>query len=417
MNFQQGLSGLNATSKSLEVIGNNIANAGTYGAKASRAEFADMYANSLGSAGSAGIGVRLQTVAQQFSQGSLNATSNAMDVAINGEGFFQLKSGTGETLYSRNGQFKVDSEGYIVNGQSQRLQGYGADQQGVIQTGVRTDLQFPAGGLPPRATDSISIALNFDSRSTATMPAPPTGVTYAINLDDATTYNNATSVRSYDAKGQPVDVAFYFQKSATDTWNVYAAVGSKVLETSSEAKPIIQGLKFDLAGLNPKDSNGDPLGSITLPRWWRGVLVVGLMLALGGVGWLARLWVPPATLRLTEVALATVIDDVSRAPDNRLVEIDAAQLAEHGLFAYTAIQAPLGLQERIQHVWMHEGREIDRITLDIHGGRAEGYRAWTRKQNFPPAPGGRWQVRVLTGDEQMIGTLRFRVRGSATAVP
>ncbi|HQZ01225.1 MAG TPA: DUF5924 family protein [Thauera sp.] len=159
------------------------------------------------------------------------------------------------------------------------------------------------------------------------------------------------------------------------------------------------------------------LGSITLPRWWRGVLVVGLMLALGGVGWLARLWVPPATLRLTEVALATVIDDVSRAPDNRLVEIDAAQLAEHGLFAYTAIQAPLGLQERIQHVWMHEGREIDRITLDIHGGRAEGYRAWTRKQNFPPAPGGRWQVRVLTGDEQMIGTLRFRVRGSATAVP
>ena len=207
MNFQQGLSGLNATSKSLEVIGNNIANAGTYGAKASRAEFADMYANSLGSAGSAGIGVRLQTVAQQFSQGSLNATSNAMDVAINGEGFFQLKSGTGETLYSRNGQFKVDSEGYIVNGQSQRLQGYGADQQGVIQTGVRTDLQFPAGGLPPRATDGVTIALNFDSRSEVTMPAPPTGVTYAINLDDATTYNNATSVRSYDAKGQPVDVA------------------------------------------------------------------------------------------------------------------------------------------------------------------------------------------------------------------
>jgi flagellar hook protein FlgE len=266
MNFQQGLSGLNATSKSLEVIGNNIANAGTYGAKASRAEFADMYANSLGSAGSAGIGVRLQTVAQQFSQGSLNATSNAMDVAINGEGFFQLKSSSGETLYSRNGQFKVDNEGFIVNDQSQRLQGYGADQQGVIQTGVRTDLQFPAGGLPPRATDGVTIALNFDSRSEVTMPAPPTGVTYAINLDDATTYNNATSVRSYDAKGQPVDVAFYFQKSATDTWNVYAAVGSEVLQDASGvAKPILEGLKFDLAGLNPTDSSGNPLGAITLP--------------------------------------------------------------------------------------------------------------------------------------------------------
>jgi len=147
MNFQQGLSGLNATSKSLEVIGNNIANAGTYGAKASRAEFADMYANSIGGTGNVGIGVRVQTVAQQFTQGSLNATSNSMARGpSNGEGFFQLKSSAGETLYSRNGQFKVDNEGFIVNGQNQRLQGYGADQQGVIQTGVRTDLQFPAGG-------------------------------------------------------------------------------------------------------------------------------------------------------------------------------------------------------------------------------------------------------------------------------
>ena len=266
MNFQQGLSGLNATSKSLEVIGNNIANAGTYGAKASRAEFSDMYANSIGGTGNVGIGVRVQTVAQQFSQGSLNATSNSMDVAINGEGFFQLKSSAGEPIYSRNGQFKVDNEGYIVNGQNQRLQGYGADQQGVIQTGVRTDLQFPAGGLPPHATDSISIALNFDSRSEATMPAPTAPATYAIDLDDATTYNNATSVNSYDAKGQPVSVAFFFQKSATDTWNVYAAVDSQVLkDASGEAKPIIEGLKFSLAGLEPKDASGNPLGAITLP--------------------------------------------------------------------------------------------------------------------------------------------------------
>ncbi len=159
------------------------------------------------------------------------------------------------------------------------------------------------------------------------------------------------------------------------------------------------------------------LGSITVPRWWRGMLVVGLMFALAGGGWLARLWVPPATLRLTEVALATAVDDVNRAPANRLVEIDAAQLVENGLYAYTSIQAPLGLEERIQHVWIHEGREIDRIALDIQGGREEGYRAWTRKQNFPPAPSGRWQVRVLTGDEQMIGTLRFRVHDPAPSVP
>ncbi|HQY95304.1 DUF2914 domain-containing protein, partial [Caldilinea sp.] len=109
--------------------------------------------------------------------------------------------------------------------------------------------------------------------------------------------------------------------------------------------------------------------------------------------------------------------DDNRAPRNRVVEIDAAQLLEQGLYAYTAIKAPLGLEERIEHVWIHEGREVDRIALDIRGGREEGYRAWTHKKNFPPAPGGRWQVRVLTGDEQMIGTLRFRVRDTAVAAP
>jgi hypothetical protein len=152
------------------------------------------------------------------------------------------------------------------------------------------------------------------------------------------------------------------------------------------------------------------LGSITVPRWWRGVLVAVLMLALAATGWLARLWVPPATLRLTDMALATAIDDASRAPAHNLVDIDAAQLVAQGLYAYTAIRAPLGLRERVQHVWIHEGREIDRIALDIRGGREEGYRAWTRKQNFPADPAGRWQVRVLTEDDQMIGTLRFRVR-------
>lgn len=272
MNFQQGLSGLNATSKSLEVIGNNIANANTYGSKSARAEFADMYANSIGTTSNVGIGVRVSGVAQQFTQGSLLATNNAMDVAINGEGFFQIKSSAGDLLYSRNGQFKVDSEGFIVNGQSQRLQGYSADQQGTIQTGVRTDLQFPSAGLPPRATDGVSIELNFDSRSDTTMPTPPAGQTFSIDLDNATTYNNATSVRTYDAKGQPVDVAFYFQKSSKDNWNVYAAVGGNQLkDANGAAKPIIEGLKFDSSGLNPQvpdaaaPSGYTPLNTFVMP--------------------------------------------------------------------------------------------------------------------------------------------------------
>jgi flagellar hook protein FlgE len=117
MSFQQGLSGLNATSKNLEVIGNNIANANTFGAKVSRAEFADMYAAALNGAGasSIGIGTNLAAVAQQFTQGNITTTENPMDLAINGAGFFQVSDGNSPVTYSRNGQFKVDREGYIVN--------------------------------------------------------------------------------------------------------------------------------------------------------------------------------------------------------------------------------------------------------------------------------------------------------------
>ena len=84
-----------------------------------------------------------------------------------------------------------------------------------------------------------------------------------------------------------------------------------------------------------------------------------------------------------------------------------------GLYAYTAINAPRGLDERIYHVWQFNGQEVDRIALDIHGGRKEGYRAWTHKQNFPPDAAGRWQVQVLTEDGQVIGVLRFKVTDTA----
>src|ERR1700704_4716598 len=117
MGFQQGLSGLNASSKSLEVIGNNIANANTYGAKVSRAEFADVYANAVGGSGAVGIGTTIGAVATQFTQGNITTTDNPMDIAINGNGFFELKDKAGAISYSRNGQFKVDNAGFIVNNQ------------------------------------------------------------------------------------------------------------------------------------------------------------------------------------------------------------------------------------------------------------------------------------------------------------
>lgn len=150
-------------------------------------------------------------------------------------------------------------------------------------------------------------------------------------------------------------------------------------------------------------------GSITVPAIWRKLAVVALMLALAAGGWLARLWVPPATLRMTEMAIATEIDARQRTPAGKLNELTVGELHRNGLFAYTAISAPLGLHERIHHVWVRNGEEVDRIALEIDGGRKQGYRAWTHKRNFPPDPSGRWIVKVVTDTGQMIGILRFRI--------
>ncbi|SER86481.1 Protein of unknown function [Pseudomonas sp. NFACC02] len=152
--------------------------------------------------------------------------------------------------------------------------------------------------------------------------------------------------------------------------------------------------------------------SFPLNSWKRGAGLVLMTLAIGAAGWMLRSWVPPATLWLTEVAVSTQFDNQNRTPGESIQEIGVNQLRSAGLYAYTSINAPRGLDERIYHVWRHNGEEVDRIALDIHGGRKEGYRAWTHKQNFPPDVLGKWQVRVLTEDGQMIGVLRFEVTDS-----
>jgi len=122
--------------------------------------------------------------------------------------------------------------------------------------------------------------------------------------------------------------------------------------------------------------------SFPINHWRRVLLLLAVTLAIGGAGWLLRSWVPPATLWMTEVAVSTDFDDQNRTPGDSVEEISASQLRKGGLYAYTAINAPRGLDERIYHVWRHQGREVDRIALDIHGGRKEGYRAWTHKQGW-----------------------------------
>ena len=267
MSFQQGLSGLNASSRNLEVIGNNIANANTVGAKSSRAEFADIYSTSFagGTSNSPGIGVNPGFVAQQFTQGSISTTGNTTDLAINGGGFFQTSNGTGPIQYTRNGQFKLDKDGHLVNNQGYQLMGYTANSTGQVLPGVASPIQLPTAGIDPIASSSSLVEANLDSRvqSTATVaPAAPGANVPAdqwIDISDPKTYNNATSTTVYDQQGQPITMTYYFQKVNSDEWNVYATAngqsvnvdpGTGTPESNHRLRPIAT-VDFPPNGGNP----------------------------------------------------------------------------------------------------------------------------------------------------------------------
>jgi flagellar hook protein FlgE len=269
MSFQQGLSGLSASARNLEVIGHNIANANTIGAKASRAEFADLYAISTvgGLSNTPGIGVGPGTIAQQFNQGGLTSTGNALDLAINGGGFFQVTDESNPTQFSRNGQFKLDKDGYVVNNQGLKLMGYPATAAGQIQPGVASALKLPTGGVDPAATTASILELNLDSRVAATTTAlTPAAAT--IDIQDPDTYNNATSSTVYDVKGQPVTLTYYFQKAGTDQWNVYAtANGQSINGITTPAESVnamapIATITFPPTGGNPIQPPG-AIGDVT----------------------------------------------------------------------------------------------------------------------------------------------------------
>ncbi|RYF72551.1 MAG: flagellar hook protein FlgE [Comamonadaceae bacterium] len=217
MSFQQALSGLNAASRSLDVIGHNIANAGTTGMKASRAEFAEIYASSAGSVGgtSVGLGVSVGAVTQQFSQGGLNITGNDLDVAINGAGFFQVRGTDGTTAYSRAGNFKLDKDGSIITNTGAQLMGYPTDAAGVRQSFDAQALKLPTGApIAAKQTTQMNAEITLDaSAAVAASATPPTPLT---------TYG--TSLTAYDPQGLEIPVGLYFTKTANNTWNVHTSV-------------------------------------------------------------------------------------------------------------------------------------------------------------------------------------------------
>lgn len=208
MSFNTALSGIQAASADLGIIGNNVANAATTGFKSSRAEFSDVYASLLGASDTTiGSGVRLQNVAQQFAQGNVTFTNNALDLAISGSGFFQLDSG-GATIYSRAGNFSLDRDGYVVNNDGATLMARSADSSGAI-TGAVGPLQLDSNYVAPNATTALTANINFDARE------PETTSSWALpvgGVPDPAGYNSSTTTTIYDSLGNDHTVAMYFSK-------------------------------------------------------------------------------------------------------------------------------------------------------------------------------------------------------------
>ncbi len=251
MSFQIGLSGMRAASKDLNVTGNNIANAGTVGFKRSRAEFADVYAATVLGTGKTqnGSGVMLADVSQLFQQGIINPTENPLDLAINGNGFFQV-SNNGAHSYTRAGFFELDREGYIVDNYKYNLQGYTVNAAGELESGKVGNLRIETNMADPKATSKINQTVNLNSTLDEIDP-----VVTPFDPTDPTTYSRATSTVIYDDQGNPHTMTQYFVKTAPNEWDMHVSV-------SGQPFAPVQ-LEFDASGKMITPASGQ----ITYTNW------------------------------------------------------------------------------------------------------------------------------------------------------
>ncbi|WP_347987076.1 flagellar hook-basal body complex protein [Methylomonas sp. AM2-LC] len=239
MTFSTALSGLNAANNDLSVTGNNIANSNTDGFKKSRSEFADVYASSVGGVSkiTPGSGVSVANDAQQFIQGTLQSTSNNLDMAISGGGFFTLAqspTNTNNLSYSRDGEFQLDKDGYLVNNQGNAVLAYAPNGTTVaagFSTGVLQPVQINTLTGPPTPSSTISLNVNLNASSTQPSPPVPTStVKLGLTLNgtdaapanstfsptDATSYNSMTTTTVNDSQGNPQTLSSYFVYTGAD---------------------------------------------------------------------------------------------------------------------------------------------------------------------------------------------------------
>jgi flagellar hook protein FlgE len=219
-NLYQGVSGLSANSARMEVTGNNIANVNTVGFKAGRANFEEILGRTvMGSNANnhIGQGSRMAGVDQNFSQGAFLATGSSTDLAVGGEGFFQVRGtqgGTDGSFYTRAGQFRFDDEGSLVTAGGLKLQGYQVGADGEVGNKVG-DINIPNSPSPPKATDNVEIGVGLRSDE------PTINALFDPN-DPTGTSSHSTTVTVYDSLGQAHEVDVYYNKTADNEWEYHA---------------------------------------------------------------------------------------------------------------------------------------------------------------------------------------------------
>ncbi len=219
-----GVSGMAAQGEALGVTADNIANSNTTGFKASRAEFQDVMSRSLkGNDGGnqLGRGVRIGAVNPLLSQGSLDHTDRSTDLGINGQGYFQVKGSEGVN-YTRDGSFHFDKDGYLVTNDKQRVQGYGANDKGKIETKLG-DIKSPNALVNASATSVIKLDLNLDSRNIANSKT-------FDPKDPYKTSHYATAVEVYDSQGAKHVLNVFFNKGENREWTYHGMIDGKDME-------------------------------------------------------------------------------------------------------------------------------------------------------------------------------------------
>ena len=232
MSFYTALTGLNGSQADISATSNNIANVGTTGFKRSRAEFGDIFATSplQNASSSIGSGTILKGIKQQFTQGNISSSLNALDLAISGQGFFTLKPSltSAQKVYTRNGSLNVNNDRYVVDSAGQYLLVYPVNDDGSV-TAKDLDsalpLQLPVTSGDPQATSNIELGVNVPAAADVVPDRPEFADGYTFDPSNPNTFTNSTSITIFDDLGNPTIATMYFIKtqsaSAADPTNKY----------------------------------------------------------------------------------------------------------------------------------------------------------------------------------------------------